>query len=47
METNSPDCKNCDYRKTLARMVDAHVWAEDCPCYKTEVCNGNGGADNG
>lgn len=38
--TTTPDCKNCDYRKTLARLVDAHVWAEDCPCYMTEVCGG-------
>lgn len=24
------DCKNCEYRKAIARMFDIHVWDEDC-----------------
>lgn len=36
----APDCKNCPYRKLLAREFDIHVWAEDCDRYETERCCG-------
>lgn len=29
-------CEICEYRKTLARLTDCHVWGEDCPRY--EMC---------
>ena len=34
----NPDCKNCDYRKHLARLCDCHVWGEDCDKLDTDFC---------
>lgn len=38
METEKPNCKKCRYRIHLARMVDMHVWEEDCDKYGTDLC---------
>ena len=32
------DCKNCSYRKYLARTFDVHVYEEDCDKYGTDLC---------
>ncbi len=33
-----PNCKKCRYRIAIARMVDMHVWEEDCDKYGTDFC---------
>ena len=34
----NPNCKDCPYRITLARMFDIHIWKEDCDKYGTDKC---------
>lgn len=33
-----PDCKNCNYRMSLATYYDKHIWGKDCDCYNTPFC---------
>jgi hypothetical protein len=35
---SKPNCKDCLYRKYLARVCDVHVDADDCDKYGTELC---------
>ena len=41
------NCKDCPYRKQLARIFDVHIWKEDCDRFGTEYCeNQKGVAEN-